>query len=127
MKKIIFLIILCILQGCATTAKYNAILDTWVGHNINELVQAWGYPDSTFDAPNENKVYVYGYQASSYVPQTNYTTTTYSVFGSNLYSNSTTNSFGGYSINYNCTTYFETNVGGTIVNWQWKGNACKAK
>ncbi|KOO13326.1 hypothetical protein AKJ18_19140 [Vibrio xuii] len=126
MKKIV-LIILCVLQGCATTEKYNAILDTWMGHNINELVQSWGYPDSTFEAPNGNKVYVYGYQASTYVPQTNYTTTTYNVIGNNLYSNSTTNSYGGYSVNHNCTTYFETDVDGTIVNWQWKGNACKAK
>ncbi len=31
--------------GCATTAKYKAKLQTWIGHDANELVQSWGPPN----------------------------------------------------------------------------------
>lgn len=126
MKKLLFITLCILLQGCATTEKYNAMLDTWLGRNINEVINNWGYPDSTFNAPNGNTVYVYSYQSSTYVPQTNYTTTTYSPIGGSVYSNSTTNSYGGYTINEVCRTYFEADEVGTIVNWQWKGNACRA-
>ncbi|MEZ8990095.1 hypothetical protein AB4571_15345 [Vibrio breoganii] len=126
MKKLLLIVVITILSGCATTERYNAILDTWMGHDTEELVNSWGYPDNSFVAPNGNKVYVYGYQASTYVPQTNYTTTTYNAVGGTLYGNSTTNSVGGYTVQHNCTTFFEVDESGTLVNWRWKGNACKS-
>ena len=38
---------------------YSEICKSWIGHNINELVDKWGYPTGDFKAPNGNKVYVY--------------------------------------------------------------------
>lgn len=118
MKKIAFMALILILSGCATTENYNAILESWIGHNANDLVNSWGYPNSVFEAPNGNTVYVYGYQNSTYIPQTSYTTFS----GNTAYTNTT----GGYTVNSNCTTYFEVNSQKTIVHWKWKGNACRA-
>jgi len=56
MFKKIFLLTLSILisAGCATTSKYEAVLDSWLGHDINDLVNSWGYPVDSFKAPNGN-------------------------------------------------------------------------
>ena len=126
--KIIPIVAIFLITGCATSAKYNKILDTWLGHDVNELVNStWGYPDSSFVAPNGNKVYVYGYQSSTYIPQTLNTTSNYNVIGNTVYGNSTTNSFGGFTVNNQCTTYFEVDSMNKIVNWKWKGNSCKSR
>lgn len=112
-----------LLTGCATTANYEKILDTWVGSDANKLVNSWGYPQSSFEAPNGNTVYVYGSSGSYTMPtQTN---TTYNVIGNTVYGNSTTT--GGQTLNFWCRTYFEVNRSKRIVTWRWEGNNCKAR
>lgn len=126
MRNSIVLLLIFILTGCATEAKYSAKLDTWIGHNIQELINSWGYPDNTLQAPNGNTVYVYGYNATSYIPPTYNTTSNYNVIGNSVYGNSTTSSYGGYNIQHSCTTFIEIDSSNTIVRWQWKGNACRS-
>ena len=36
------------MSPCATTAKYEAVLNTWVGHHVDELVSSWGPPVAAF-------------------------------------------------------------------------------
>jgi hypothetical protein len=106
MKK--FLVCLCSvlwLSGCATTAKYEANLNSWVGNDANNLFNSWGYPAYSFDAPNGNKVYVYE-------SKRNYTMPTYP--------NSS------HSVYYWCKTFFEVDSSNRIVRWRWEGNYCKA-
>lgn len=112
------------LLACATTAKYAAVCDTWLGHNINELVNAWGYPQSSFDAPNGNKVYVYS-KSGSFTMPTQYQTTA-NVYGSGnyAYGTSTTNVYGGQTFNFSCNTFFEVNSSNIIVIWRAQGNNC---
>jgi hypothetical protein len=33
--------------GCATTAHYEKILDSWVGAHVDRLVTSWGPPQSS--------------------------------------------------------------------------------
>lgn len=140
MKKYIWLLALIItVSGCATTAKYGEVLDSWVGHNINELVDSWGYPSSNFTAPNGNIVYVYSKASTYTTPVTaktrgNIVNSTPVVMGggavvvgnSASYSSKTTYS-GGQTLNFWCTTYFEIDNDKTIIKWRWKGNACKSR
>lgn len=123
LRVLIIGIVMLALAGCATSAKYNAVLDTWMGHDINELVQSWGYPINSFKAPNGNTVYVYG-NSSSYTMPTQ-TNTTYNVVGNTVYGNSYTT--GGQTLNYWCNTFFEVDEGNVIINWRWEGNRCVAK
>ena len=121
-RVIILAIFLVILTGCATSAKYNAILDSWMGKDVNNLVNSWGYPQNSFKAPNGNTVYVYGHSGSYTMPtQTN---TTHNVVGNTVYSNSQTT--GGQTLNFWCRTFIEANEQNIIVNWRWEGNNCVA-
>jgi len=122
--KFTLIILLSLLtNACATTANYEKILESWVGSNVNDLVNSWGYPTSTFKAPNGNTVYSYS-SSGSYTMPTN-STTTYNAYGNTLYGNTTTT--GGQTLNFSCQTYFEVNDGNVITTWKWKGNNCTAR
>jgi hypothetical protein len=121
MKLLLNIFIVFILSACATTEKYEAILNTWVGHSINTLIDSWGYPTNSFEGPNGNKVYVYNNSASYTLPTQTYSN--YNVYGNSVYGNATTT--GGQTINYSCQTFFEVNSSNIIINWRWKGNSCK--
>tara|TARA_R110000744_G_scaffold354759_1_gene461186 strand:+ start:1395 stop:1766 length:372 start_codon:yes stop_codon:yes gene_type:complete len=123
MSRIIIALLLTVgLAACSTTASYEKILKTWVGHNIDTLVSSWGYPANSFKAPNGNTVYAYS-SSGSYTMPTN-TTSTYNVNGNQVYGNSTTT--GGQTLNFWCKTFFEVNEKNIITTWSWEGNNCKA-
>lgn len=122
-KLLIPIVLAIVLSGCATTAKYEEVLNSWVGADVNRLVSSWGYPQNSFKAPNGNTVYVYGSSGSYTMPtQTN---TTYNVVGNTVYGNSTTT--GGQTLKFWCNTFFEVNDSNRIVTWQWEGNNCKTR
>lgn len=124
MHKVTFIFAAAIfLSACATTAKYEATLNSWLGHSANELVNSWGYPISTFEAPNGNTVYVYS-SSGSYTMPTN-TNTTVNVYGNTAYANSTTT--GGQTLRFWCHTFFEVNSRKEITKWSWRGNNCTAR
>jgi hypothetical protein len=114
MRQIIILIALCVLSGCATTANYEKVLNTWVGSNINSLTNSWGYPASSFVAPDGNTVYVYTSSGS-------YTTPVQTTF--NDYNN-TAYSTGGDTLTFSCKTYFEVDCNKKIISWRYEGNNC---
>lgn len=120
-RVIIIVFFLSFLQGCATTARYEATLNKWLGRNINELVQQIGYPLQTMQAPNGNTVYVYAAE-NSYTNPTTYETT----FNTTWYGDvtATTNAHGGDTVSYWCMTYLEVDANNIIVNWRWQGNHC---
>jgi hypothetical protein len=120
---------MCPLVACAhpTEAKYRALLDPWMGERIDELVESWGYPTSSFVAPSGRMVYVYVY-ATSYMTPT-YTSSSAgiqrSVFGGYELSGSSITT-GGQVVTHYCRTYFE--VAGTrkqIVKISFEGDSCR--
>jgi hypothetical protein len=121
---------LLLLGACAhpTEAKYRALLDPWIGEPIDNLVEAWGYPTSSFVAPNGRPVYLYAYSQSYLTPT--YTTSfggvSRSIFGG--YDTSTTSvSTGGQIVTHYCKTFFE--VGGArrkIVKITFEGDSCRS-
>lgn len=42
------ILVLLLLAGCATTAGYEKILNSWVGDNVDHLVSSWGPPASSY-------------------------------------------------------------------------------
>ncbi len=138
------LIALCLFfSGCATQAKYQAILATWVGHPTDELISKWGPPTSTTPLTSGGSVLEYskasvvrspGYSYS--IPMNTYQSGTASVYGSGGYA------YGNYSgtatqyvpINvppsvnqYWCKTRFTTDKGSVIRSWAHEGNVCVSK
>ncbi|MCW8820902.1 MAG: hypothetical protein OQK45_01655 [Sulfurovum sp.] len=109
-----------LMQGCATHQNFVNKYNSWVGQDINRLIQKIGYPDSTYILPNKNKVYVYersrvysypsmamGYGYGRYY--SNY----YGMFG-----------YGNDVVHETCKLYLETDKKGIIVKWGSRGNHC---
>jgi len=54
--------VLLIMSGCAgipNEEAFKAKVSTWQGRNVNDLVSAWGPPNSTLRTPGGGTVYTY--------------------------------------------------------------------
>ena len=129
--------------GCATTANYQKILQSWVGSHADNLVASWGPPQSSYQLSNGGWVLEYYNQRTLQMggytytePQTTYhsgTASAYSPYGGSAYG-----SYSGtsttyvqkqtpvYNIPLSCRTTFTTDSRGIITNWGWQGNNCVA-
>ena len=135
-------VLLVFLSGCATTANYEKMLNSWVGSNVDNLVMRWGPPTNSYPLTNGGKVLEYdrhrnvqigGYTTT--VPQTTYNSGTANVYGTG---GSAYGTYSGTSTTYvqqttpienihmQCITRFTINAQGTITNWAWQGNDCRA-
>ena len=122
-RTILAVVASALLAGCATTAKYEAMLNTWVGHSEDELIRRWGPPDRVYET-SSSKYLQFSRSASGYVPGTppSYQTT---IVGNTAYTNAVGGSPGFAYTNW-CNTIFELQSG-VVRSWRWEGNACKAK
>lgn len=125
--KLVIAVAALAISGCATTAKYEAVLNSWLGSHAQDLVNSWGYPDGSFKAPNGNEVYVYARGANVTMPSQYHTTGTVNSLGGYSTFNATTTQSGGQTLNFWCKTYIEMNQSKRIVNWRWEGNNCIAR
>lgn len=139
----IFMFVL-LLTGCATTAGYEKILNSWVGDNADHLVSSWGPPASSYQLTDGGRVLQYSNHRNvmfsgvpTTMPQTTYQNGSVNVYGSNGGSaygnyNGTSTTYVQqpapiYNIQKQCTTRFTVNAQGIITSWAWQGNDCKAK
>lgn len=111
LHSLILVISTMIICSCATTAKYETKLNTWLGHDINELITAQGYPSNEYTMPNGNKMYTWLWigntlVTSNYIQYLNMTLTN--------------------AVTYWCKTSFTVDNSGRITNWRYEGNACKS-
>lgn len=123
MKRTLIAAFLSLLTGCATTANYEKILNSWVGADEIDLIRKWGSPHRTYETGG-TKFLTYVSSRNVYLPGTapTYQTT---MIGNTAY----TNRIGGtpgQNIGLSCVTTFELR-NDKIVSWQWEGNDCKAR
>jgi len=123
MKKLLTIFCGIFLIGCATTANYEKILNSWVGAKEIDLVRAWGAPDNQYESSG-TKFLTYQRANNIYMPGTapTYTTT---MIGNTAH----TTAVGGSpasNIQFFCKTTFEVK-NERIVSWRWEGNGCKAR
>ncbi len=132
------------LSGCATTAGYEALLQSWVGDSTDHLVSAWGVPQQQWLTSNGGKILQYERSGQIVLPgvttyqpvATTYTNGTVSGYGSN--GNFVNGSYDGTSTTYarqtsaptviqqRCVSRFTADAQGQITNWAWEGNSCRA-
>lgn len=98
--------------ACATTAKYEAKLNSWVGSDVSALMTSWGAPSATFDMPNGNKMYIYSFEGGTQ------TFANYNQFTNQAYA---------YNVTYWCKTTFITGSDNKILTWKWEGNSCRSR
>jgi len=123
MRKNLYVAVALTLVGCATTAGYEKILNSWIGADELKLVRSWGPPQQTYESQGR-KFLTYASSRNVYVPgmAPSYTTT---VIGNTAYTDPVGGT-PGYNVSKRCMTTFELESG-KIISWRWKGNDCKAR
>ncbi|HDZ90509.1 MAG: hypothetical protein JRJ09_04410 [Deltaproteobacteria bacterium] len=56
----------CKTPGLPTGRGYTALCQTYVGNDATKLIDSWGQPGRTFDAPDQKRVFVYVETADEY-------------------------------------------------------------
>jgi hypothetical protein len=110
-----------LLSACATTAKYEAALNGWIGSTEEELVTKWGPPDRVYVAPSGRRILTYVRGESVFIPGAQPIVTTTTV-GNSVY----TTQYGGSPamvIPVSCTTDI-TIDDGRISKWHYEGDYC---
>ena len=107
------------MSACATSKGYEELMNTWIGANVNKLMEVWGYPTRSFEEPNGNTIY-------AYTVSSNDTTQIDFLHNPDLpdIPSSGAQIRGGKSYSFVCNTYFEVNEEKEIVKVEWKGNRC---
>ena len=66
LKKACYVLFSVFLTGCA--ARYNiqmtGVVESWMGHNVKEVIESWGPPSTVYDEPPNLKVYAWHSQQS---------------------------------------------------------------
>lgn len=132
-----------VMAGCATTANYEKILQSWIGADADHLVSTFGAPDKTSTLSDGGRVIEYVSRGNvllggfTYtIPQTTYHYGSLSAYG--RYGGSAYGSYSGtsttyiqqqtpmYNIPLVCITRFRISPANKVIDWQWQGNNCKA-
>lgn len=118
------LFVASLLSGCATSERYEEILNTYIGADEDELIEHWGVPDQVYET-DKTRFLVYKrsrISSSGGVPPTYYSHI-------NPYTGAVyTQSVGGIAPQiqqYRCKTTFGLKDG-KVASWQWQGNDCVA-
>jgi hypothetical protein len=108
-----------VLSGCAT--RVNDIMNSWMGHNVSEVVANWGPPAQVMEIGGGNRLFVWTAVREWTTPGT--ATTTTNVYGTPGFATaySTTNYTPPQTSGYNATRTFWVNSDGEIYQWAWRG------
>lgn len=122
MKKIIILILILALTGCA---HMNAVMESWHNHHYSELLTTWGPPQQVFDDGQEGRILVYIENFQWVTPGKSETYGTGFVTGYDNFIWGSVRSRTTYTLPqvYNYTKYqmFRINQKGYIYQTAWKG------
>jgi hypothetical protein len=126
MKKLLGIIVLgLLLTGCfATTGKYEAALESWVGGSEDALVSSWGAPNGVYDKNDGGRVLTYFRSYQSTYEGTTSTKTTVDAWGQ---ATTTTSTTPGTDITLTCKTTFVVSSIGRITSWSYQGNDCTSR
>ncbi len=135
--KLLATIAVVVLSGCMTPEKMNALMGSWMGHNLNDLIASWGPPSRTMSDGQGGQILIYDQSTQIVLPGSATTTSSYTGTANGTYSQF--GSFGTANTNVtgteqSTTTYqpptvipikrvrmFWANSSGTIYRWSWRG------
>ena len=126
MKKLLGILVLgFLLSGCfATTAKYEAAINSWIGSSEDELVESWGVPNGVYNKNDGGKVLSYVRSGSMHMPGNTTSNTSIDAWG---YATTTTTTSAGTNIALRCKTSFVVSSTGRITSWSYEGNNCYSR
>ena len=103
--------------GCQTDQQRNAVMASWMGHNVNDLIASWGAPDNVMADGKGGQILIYDKSGQLVLPGE--TTTTINAYGSTAVANSYTTP--GTVIKLRRQRMFWVDSNGTIYRWAWRG------
>jgi hypothetical protein len=104
LRRLFSILSLALMVGCATTAGYEKVLNSWMGQDISNLIEKWGPPSNVFTMPDGRILYSWVFDGGAVaVPIGNM----------------------AYAVPRGCKTTFTTSSAGVVQNWRWEGNACE--
>jgi hypothetical protein len=106
-KKLLIIPFLLLLQSCATQAKYQGIVNSYLNQSSDILFKNWGAPNNSVSLSDGGKIVEY--YRSRTVASPNFVT------GGTILSS------------YDCKTTFTINNMSVIIDWKFVGNDCVAK
>ncbi|GEM_PF-1537090 len=122
------LVVFVTFNGCASHQNFINQQNAWNGQNISSYIDSTGYPESSYDLPNGNKVYVY-IKRDNYGYYTDFSMGFDGTIGRRGYIGFPI----GFGSNYNrgevitCQLFIETDKSGKIIKWSSRGNSCIAR
>lgn len=122
-KTLIIAIITLFVTGCATTAKHEKALNSWLGATELALVRSWGPPQQSYEVGGKKfLVYVSSRNVHLDGSAPNYRSTR---IGNTVYTNKISE-YDSQDLTFTCKNTFELD-GDRIVGWSYKGNDCKSR
>lgn len=130
MKKLLIITLLWIASACATTEKYNAELNGWIGKKEVALLETWGKPSSIFKLGQQEQIVTYVHQDNEIIPAESMMYTPdfnngYTLYAPFSYAEDFADWPPAFVVKNICQTSFHIK-NGIIQSWQWRGNACQA-
>ena len=98
--------------GCASTSKFKAQMNSWMGADINQTIMSWGPPSNEYTMPNGLKQYTWMWVGGTFV------NSNYNQFLNMV--NTTANTAW-------CQRTLIVDTRGKIQGWQANGTACRAR
>lgn len=105
MKPWLLLLTLIVTSGCASTRKYERVLDSWAGSDISNLIERWGPPSETYTMPDGRHLYTWYFNEG-----------VVAMPAGNM----------AYAVQRYCKTTFTVGRAGVVERWSYQGNACRA-
>lgn len=126
MKKFLILFYLVLVCACATTGKYNAELNRWIGKKEIALLEIWGKPSSVFNLGQREQIITYVHHNKEVVPAENLQYTPDFNNAATLYAPfSYEEDFAIWPpifvVENTCQTSFHIR-NGIVQSWQWRGD-----
>jgi hypothetical protein len=107
------------LVGC--TNQIDKSLESWVGHDVNELIASWGPPSRSFSDGKGGQIFVYTETRSWTQPGTSTTTASVNSYGNSAYGHATTVYQPASVQGYDSYRMFWIDNAGNIYSWAWRG------
>jgi hypothetical protein len=96
------------LAGCATTNRYERMLQSWVGASADDLIETWGPPSAAAPLGDGGRILEWSWLGGTvvYAQRLGYGTL---ATGSQAW----------------CQTSFRVDERNRVIRWSWRGNSCR--
>ena len=119
----IIVISLFLTTACSEKDKLKAVMNSYVGYNIESVSAQLGYPLSRIEEANFT-IYRYGFSKLLYISsRTSSSSSNIGGFWSGV-ANGLSNSSGGHYEQYGCSVEFKVDKKNIIHSYDYSGNAC---